>query len=206
MAQRNRNDEAPASGFEETVESLGYPAIRKNIPPVGSPSHGVVKDVPAMQQAFNPYLAPDLKSPPDAHGVDGLCDRVQWIIAESRARSLECDEADVLSEALRQFQPWLESSGEREKSWIVVNPVASHVHERVLTEAFFPARKRWNQLPKAFDNQEGLMRACSMGCAVTESCRSRLRQRGSPIRTGRLRSRRLILVVATDYVWSMEGN
>lgn len=109
-----------------------------------------------MQHAFNPYLAPDLKSPADAHGVDGLCDRVQWIIAESRARSLESDEADVLSEALRQYQPWLESSGEHEKSWIVVNPVESHVHECVSTEAFFPARKRWNQLPKAFHNQKRL--------------------------------------------------
>lgn len=142
MAKRNKNDEIPASGAEETVKSLRYRAKRKNIPPAGLAAHGVVKDVPVMQHAFNPHLAPDLKSPPDAHGVDRLCDRVQWIIAESRGRRLESDEADVLSEALSQYQPWLEWSGKREKPWFVVNPVALRMHERVSTEAILRALER----------------------------------------------------------------
>lgn len=139
---RKKNDGIPTSGAEETVKSLRYPAKRKNIPPAGLAAHGVVKDVPAMQRAFNPHLAPNLKSPPDAHAVDRLYDRVQWIIEESRGRSLEADEVDVLSEALRQYEPWLEWSGKRERPWFVVNPVALHMHERVSTEAILRALER----------------------------------------------------------------
>lgn len=142
MAQKKRDDEVPVGGTEETVRSLRYLAKRKNLPPAGLAAHGVVKDVPAMQHAFNPHLAPDLKSPPDAHGVDRLCDRVQWIIDQSRGRRLETDEADLLSEALRQHDPWLEWSGKREKPWFVVDPVALHMHERVSTEAILRALER----------------------------------------------------------------
>lgn len=141
MAQKKGN-KVPATGSNETVKSIRYSAKRTNIPPAGLAAHGIVKNVPAMQHAFNPHLTPELKSPKDARGVDRLTDRVQAIIEESRKRKLKAKEADVLCEALRQHEPWLEWSGKREKPWFVVDPVALHMHERVSTEAILRALER----------------------------------------------------------------
>ena len=142
MARVARGGKVRANGPGETVKSVRYPAKRTNIPPAGLEAHGVVKDVPAMQRAFNPHLAPELKSPAEAHGVDRLVNRSQEIIAASRERKLDEDEADTLIDALRQHEPWLEWSGKREKSWFVEDPVALHMHERVSTQAILRALER----------------------------------------------------------------
>ena len=47
------------------VTSIKYPAKRKNIPPAGLEAHGVVRDAPSVQYAFNPHLPPVLRSSPD---------------------------------------------------------------------------------------------------------------------------------------------
>lgn len=142
MTRTLKRRQASAKDTVESVKSLRYPAKRKNIPLAGLEAHGKVKEVPAMQHAFNPHLTPELKSPPDAHCVDSLTARVREIIAASRERTLETEEADILLETLRQYEPWLEWSGKREKPWCVVNPVALHMHERVSTQATLQALER----------------------------------------------------------------
>ena len=140
---RKRNGSAwTAIDPEDTVQSLRYPARRKNIPPAGLEAHGVVKGVPPMQHAFNPHLTPELKSSSHPREADERTDRVQEIIATSRRRKLKPLEADVLVEALGQHEPWLEWSGKREKPWFAVDPVALHMHERVSTQAILRALER----------------------------------------------------------------
>lgn len=142
MARSEKDSEGGIGGSDATVRSLRYPAKRKNIPPAGLEAHGVVKNVPAMHRAYNPHLTPELKSPRDAFRADLRASQVQQIIAASRDRKLEDDEADILMDAVRQHEPWLEWSGKREKPWFVVDPVALHMHERVSTQAILRAMER----------------------------------------------------------------
>ena len=122
------------SGANETraaVASLRYPAKRKNIPPAGIEAHGVVRETPAVQYAFNPHLPPVLRSSPEPATTDQLPE----LLTAARQRALTDEEATVLADALRRHEPWLEWSGKREKPWFEVEPVALHMHERVSTQA-----------------------------------------------------------------------
>ena len=120
-----------ATDTGSAVTSITYPAKRKNIPPVGLEAHGVVRDAPSAQYAFNPHLPPVLRSSPDP----ATADRLPELLAASRQRPLTEDEADLLADALRRHEPWLEWSGKREKPWFEIEPVALHMHERVSTQA-----------------------------------------------------------------------
>ena len=142
MARKKKGPEVSAENLAKPVSSLRYPAKRKNIPPAGLEAHGSVTDVPAMQHSFNPHLTPELKSPPNPHDADRRAGRVHEVIATSRERRLEPAEADVLTDALRQQDPWLEWSGKMEKPWFAVDPVALHMHERVSTEAVLRVLER----------------------------------------------------------------
>ncbi len=113
------------------VTSITYPAKRKNIPPAGLEAHGVVREAPALQYAFNPHLPPVLRSSPDP----AMTDRLPELLATARQRTLTAEEADQLADALRRHEPWLEWSGKREKPWFEVDPVPLHMHERVSTQA-----------------------------------------------------------------------
>jgi adenine-specific DNA-methyltransferase len=72
-----------------------------------------------------------LRSATDAAGAD----RLPELLAAPRQRALSADEAQLLADALRKDEPWLEWSGKREKPWFEVEPVALHMHERVSTQA-----------------------------------------------------------------------
>ena len=113
------------------VTSITYPAKRKNIPPAGLEAHGVVREAPAVRYAFNPHLPPVLRSSPEP----GTTDRLPELLATAQQRKLSGDEVDLLADALRRHEPWLEWSGKREKPWFEVDPVALHMHERVSTQA-----------------------------------------------------------------------
>ena len=84
-----------------------------------------------MRYAYNPHLPPVLRSSPDP----ATADRLPKLLAASRQRPLGAEEADLLADALRRHEPWLEWSGKREKPWFEVEPVALHMHERVSTQA-----------------------------------------------------------------------
>ena len=113
------------------VATITYAAKRKNIPPAGLEAHGVVREKPKVRHEFNPHLPPALRFSPDAAAAD----RLPELLAAARQRPLSADEADLLAEALRRHEPWLEWSGKRERPWFEVDPVALHMHERVSTQA-----------------------------------------------------------------------
>ena len=113
------------------VAAITYAAKRKNIPPAGLEAHGVVREKPKVRHEFNPHLPPALRFSPDAAAAD----RLPELLAEARERPLSAEEADLLAEALRRHEPWLEWSGKRERPWFEVDPVALHMHERVSTQA-----------------------------------------------------------------------
>ena len=129
---RKTNTEAdtpPNSG--DLVKAIKYPAKRKNIPPAGLEAQGVVQDAPKIRYEYNPHLPPTLRSAPDATEAD----RLPELLSIARQRALSADEAQVLADALRRHEPWLEWSGKREKPWFEVEPVALHMHERISTQA-----------------------------------------------------------------------
>ena len=125
--RKNRTGDRDKAG----VAAITYAAKRKNIPPAGLEAHGVVREKPKVRHEFNPHLPPALRFSPDAAAAD----RLPELLAAARQRPLSADEADLLAEALRRHEPWLEWSGKRERPWFEVDPVALHMHERVSTQA-----------------------------------------------------------------------
>ena len=128
----------PSRSPREPVGALTHRAKRKNLPPAGLESHGRVGKEAPHRYEFNPHLPPTLRSSPDAAEADLLPE----IVRVARQRSLKEDEAQILADALRRHEPWLEWSGKRERPWFEVDPVALHMHERVSTEAILRAVRR----------------------------------------------------------------
>jgi adenine-specific DNA-methyltransferase len=110
---------------------------RKNIPPAGLAAQGKVKEVPRARYAYDPHLPPILRF--DSTGKE---DAIPELLETARQRALTANEAQILTEALRYRQPWLEWSGKREKAWFEVDPVALHIHERVSTQAILKLAQR----------------------------------------------------------------
>ena len=125
--RKNRTGDRDKAG----VAAITYAAKRKNIPPAGLEAHGVVREKPRVRHEFNPHLPPALRFSPAAAAAD----RLPELLAAARERPLSAEEADLLAEALRRHEPWLEWSGKRERPWFEVDPVALHMHERVSTQA-----------------------------------------------------------------------
>ncbi len=113
------------------VTSIQYAAKRKNIPPAGLTAQGRVRETAKIRHEFNPHLPPALRSSPNAADTD----RLPELLSEATRRALSADEAEVVAQALRRHEPWLEWSGKRERPWFEVDPVALHMHERVSTQA-----------------------------------------------------------------------
>jgi adenine-specific DNA-methyltransferase len=114
----------------DSIQSIKYPAKRKNIPPAGLEAQDVLKDTPKIRYEYNPHLPPILRSAKNATGADNLPE----LLAIAQQRALSADELKILAEALRRHEPWLEWSGKREKPWFEVDPVALHMHERISTQ------------------------------------------------------------------------
>lgn len=131
MPRKKSSSSASTPKASDTVTSIAYSAKRKNIPPAGLEAQGVLRKAARIRYEYNPHLPPLLRSAVDATGVDKLPE----LLALARQRALSAEEANVLAEALRRQEPWLEWSGKREKPWFEVNPVALHMHERVSTQA-----------------------------------------------------------------------
>ena len=131
MARRRKTFATTAATTGEVVTSIKYSATRKNIPPAGLESHGMVREEEPVQYHYNPHLPPVLRSSSDAAATD----RLSELLTAARQRPLSDDEARLLDEALKRHEPWLEWSGKRERPWFEVNPVALHMHERVSTQA-----------------------------------------------------------------------
>ena len=122
----------------ESVGALTHRAKRKNLPPAGLESQGKVGKEAPHRHEFNPHLPPALRSAPDA----GKADRLPGLVRIAGERALDEAERQVLAEALRRHEPWLEWAGKRERPWFEVDPVALHMHERVSTQAMLHALRR----------------------------------------------------------------
>ena len=135
---RTKKSSLAARNTGGAVASIKYPAKRKNIPPAGLESQGVLAEAPRIRFEYNPHLPPVLRSAQEAAKADRLPELLEF----ARKRALSEGEARALSEALRRHEPWLEWSGKREKPWFEVEPVALHMHERISTQAILKVLAR----------------------------------------------------------------
>jgi len=108
-------------------------AKRKNNPPAKIAAEGVVPLLPKAKYAYSPRLSPILRFDPT-----GLPDKIIELVHEAQRRPLTTDETDLLLDALRDHEPWLEWAEKQEqhkKGFFEVDPVALHIHERVSAQA-----------------------------------------------------------------------
>jgi len=129
-----------SAGAETTVEPIAdyrFGAPRKNNPSAGLAAQGRVRETPKVHYSYDPHLPPELRFDPTA-----AADHLPTLLDESTRRPLTPSEARIVSDALRQHQPWLEWTGKREAREFVVDPVAVHIHERVSAQAILKMAKR----------------------------------------------------------------
>jgi adenine-specific DNA-methyltransferase len=122
---------------------------RKNIPPAGLAAHGVTEDVPKQRFYYDPHLPPVLQF----DGI-GTADKLPELLEKAKRQSLTDEEIDLLANALRKQEPWLEWTGKREKKWFEVDPVALNIHERISTQAILKIAKRENVQRELFADPE----------------------------------------------------
>lgn len=131
---RRRNAER---GTEVEVVDYRHDNTRKNIPPAKIAAEGRVPVVPKLHYSYSPRLDPVLR-----FDGDGTSDCLPELLETARRRALTNEEASVLAEALRTYEPWLEWAGKRESKGFEVDPVALHIHERVSAQAILKVAAR----------------------------------------------------------------
>ena len=114
-------------------------ATRTNNPPAGIASHGQVHEQPKQVYAYNPHLPPRLQ-----FDESGNADRLPELLQKAQRGPLSADEAQILAEALKNHNPWLEWAGKQEVESFAVDPVALHIHERVSAKAIVKVAEREN--------------------------------------------------------------
>ncbi len=113
------------------IADYRYPdAKRKNLPAAGMAAQGKVQETPKQRFAYNPHLPPVLRFDPT-----GKSDALPSLLEKARHNKLTEDEIQLLADALRNREPWLEWTGKREAQAVEVDPVALHIHERVSAQA-----------------------------------------------------------------------
>jgi adenine-specific DNA-methyltransferase len=122
---------------DTSVLDYRHDAKRKNIPPAGLAAQGRVRETPRMQFAYDPHLPPVLR-----FDSTGGSDRLPELLEIARTRPLTAEETQLLAEALRHREPWLEWTGKRERKGFEVEPVALHIHERVAAQAILKVAAR----------------------------------------------------------------
>ncbi len=126
-------------------------AKRKNNPPAKIAGEGTVPAVPKAVYEYNPHLPPVLR-----FDVEGKPDKLPELLAEARRRKLSAEEAQILADALRRQEPWLEWAGKRETAAmkLTVDPVALHIHERVSAQAILKVARRQDVARMLFGDPE----------------------------------------------------
>ena len=123
----------------ETQDYRHDDATRKNNPPAGIASHGQVHEKPRKEYAYNPHLPPRLR-----FDEDGDADQLPELLQKAQRGPLSADEVQILAEALKNHNPWLEWAGKQETKSFAVDPVALHIHERVSAKAIVKVAEREN--------------------------------------------------------------
>ena len=126
-------------------------AKRKNNPPAKIAGEGTVPAVPKAVYEYNPHLPPVLR-----FDVEGKPDKLPELLAEARRRKLTAEEVQLLADALRRQEPWLEWAGKRETAAkkLTVDPVALHIHERVSAQAILKIARRQDVARMLFGDPE----------------------------------------------------
>ena len=136
MARKKR----PAKKQETKVQDYRHDdATRRNNPPAGIASHGQVHEKPKQEYAYNPHLPPGLR-----FDENGNADQLPELLQKAQQGPLSADEVQILAEALRHHNPWLEWAGKQEAESFAVDPVALHIHERVSAKAIVKIAEREN--------------------------------------------------------------
>jgi adenine-specific DNA-methyltransferase len=130
------------------VRDYRHDAKRKNNPPAGLAAQGKVREVPKVRYDYNPHLPPVLR-----FDETGSADQLPELLQTARTRELTAEEADILAEALRKYEPWLEWAGKREAKGFTVDPVALHIHERISARAIVELAKREDVNHGLFDDE-----------------------------------------------------
>lgn len=131
MSRRKKNTE------DQSVTDYRYSEKRKNNPPAGLAAKGRVQDAPKARYSYDPHLPPVLR-----FDETGDSDQLPELLEIAKQRALTPEEAQMLAEALRKHQPWLEWAGKREKDFFEVDPVALHIHERISAQAILKLAQR----------------------------------------------------------------
>ena len=126
-------------------------AKRKNIPPAKIAAEGKVPEVPKIQYSYSPRRPPELR-----FDTSGKADRLPELLETAKRRPLTAEEAQVLADALRVQQPWLEWAGkaEAEAKGFTVDPVALHIHERISAQAILKVAARQDVERTLFSDPE----------------------------------------------------
>ena len=123
----------------ETQDYRHNAATRKNNPPAGIASHGQIREKPRQEYVYNPHLPPSLR-----FDENGAADQLPELLRKAQQGPLSADEVQILAEALRNHNPWLEWAGKQEAKSFAVDPVALHIHERVSAKAIVKVAEREN--------------------------------------------------------------
>ena len=152
MARNKR----PAKKQEtETQDYRHKTATRKNNPSAGIASHGQVHEKPKQEYAYNPHLPPSLR-----FDENGAADQLPELLQKAQRGPLAADEVQILAEALKNHNPWLEWAGKQEAASFAVDPVALHIHERVSAKAIVKVAERENVQRELFaDPQQEYLEA-----------------------------------------------
>ena len=114
-------------------------AKRKNNPPAKIAAEGTVPVMPKIVYSYSPRRPPVLRFDPT-----GKADQLPELLAKATKEPLTKEEAQILAEALRTQQPWLEWAGKQEveATGFTVDPVALHIHERISAQAILKVAAR----------------------------------------------------------------
>ena len=121
----------------EVVDYRHKTSSRLNIPPAGIAARGKIVREKKIEYAYNPHLSPTLRF----DGTGGS-DRIDELLSAATQRALTEEESNLLQEAFRNHEPWLEWAGKHEELACVADPVALYMHERVSTQAILRVAKR----------------------------------------------------------------
>jgi len=148
---------APRQPRRRDIDEMGIEdyrhsgATRKNIPPAKIAAEGKVPDVPKIQYSYSPRRLPELRF--DTSGTAG---RLPELLEKAKRGPITAEEAQVLADALRVQQPWLEWAGKQEADakGFTVDPVALHIHERISAQAILKVAARQDVERTLFSDPE----------------------------------------------------
>lgn len=134
------------------VEDYRHSGVkRKNNPPAKIAAEGTIPPIPKIVYSYSPRRAPVLHFDPT-----GKADQLPELLEKATKEPLSKEEVQILAEALRNQQPWLEWAGkqETESKGFSVDPVALHIHERISTQAILKVAARQDVERTLFSDPE----------------------------------------------------